>query len=262
MKNTTLLVEVDHQGVATITLNNPDRHNVFDDAIISAMSAALADLAADDKLRVLVLAASGKTFSGGADLSWMKRMAGYTYEENLADAAKLAAMLKALNFFPRPTIAKVQGPAFGGAVGLVACCDMAVAVPAATFAFTEVKIGLIPATISPYVIAAIGQKAARRYFVTGERINAETAAALGLISEVAEDEQLDARVNELAATVLANSPAAVARAKQVILKVAQRPVDDGVIQYTSQQIAKIRVSEEGQEGLCAFLEKRKPAWSS
>lgn len=261
MTNQTLLVDIDRRGIATITLNNPAKHNAFDDAIIDALSTMLNELAADEDLRVLVLAASGTTFSAGADLGWMKRMASYSYEENLADAEHLAAMFKALNSFPRPTIAKIQGAAFGGAVGLVACCDMAIAVPRAVFALTEVKIGLVPATISPYVVAAIGQRAARRLFTTGERFNAATAASLGLISEVVEETHLDGRVSELAANISANSPAAVALVKQLIFKVADRPIDDRVIDYTSKEIARIRVSKEGQEGLSAFLEKRKPAWS-
>lgn len=255
-----VLVDIDSRGVGTITLNYKEKHNVFDDGVILELTGALTGLAARPELRVLILASAGKTFCAGGDISWMKRMARYTYEENLKDAEILATMLKTLNFFPRPTIARVQGAAFGGAVGLVACCDIAVAAVEASFALSEVKIGIIPAAISPYVIGAIGPRAARRYFTTGEQFNAETAAALGLVSEVVQQERLDEKIRGFVETLLANSPAAVAAAKQLIFKVASRDISDELIQYTSEEIARIRVSEEGQEGLIAFLEKRTPAW--
>ncbi|MFW2366975.1 MAG: enoyl-CoA hydratase/isomerase family protein [Desulforhopalus sp.] len=261
MNNTTILVDLDSRGVATITLNNPDKHNAFDDTIIQELSSALAELAANPDLRVLILAAAGKTFCAGGDLEWMKRMARYSYDENLGDAEKLAAMLKALNFFPRPTIARVQGAAFGGAVGLISCCDMAVATPQAIFALSEVKIGLIPAVISPYVIDAIGQRAARRYFTTGERFSAETATSLGLISELVQEQLLDEKIDELVEIYSDNGPAAVAAAKQLVFRVAPRMISEDLVRYTSEEISRIRVSEEGQEGITAFLEKRKPAWS-
>jgi len=251
---------VDDRGVATITMNNPDKHNAFDDAIIAELHSAF-DRANDNAdVRVVILAATGKSFSAGADLNWMKRMASYTREENLRDSVALAAMLKALNFMSKPTIARVQGAAFGGAVGLVSCCDMAVGSPRASFSLSEVKIGLIPATISPYVIAAIGQRAARRYFTTAERFKADVALQLGLLTELVEEEALDTRINALVDSLLANSPAAVQAAKQLVFTVAEREITDGLIQETCEAIANIRVSSEGQEGLTAFLEKRAPSW--
>jgi len=251
---------VDDRGVATITMNNPDKHNAFDDVIIAELHSAF-DRANDNAdVRVVILAATGKSFSAGADLNWMKRMASYTREENLRDSVALAAMLKALNFMSKPTIARVQGAAFGGAVGLVSCCDMAVGSPRVSFSLSEVKIGLIPATISPYVIAAIGQRAARRYFTTAERFKADVALQLGLLTELVEEEALDTRINALVDSLLANSPAAVQAAKQLVFTVAEREITDGLIQETCEAIANIRVSSEGQEGLTAFLEKRAPSW--
>ncbi len=208
----------------------------------------------------MVLGSEGKSFSAGADLEWMKRMASYSYDENLRDASALALMLKTLNEIPQPTIARVQGAAFGGAVGLVSCCDMAVAASAGSFSLSEVKIGLVPATISPYVIAAIGQRAARRYFVTAERFDAHRALQLGLVNEVVDAEQLDQEIDRLINTLLANGPEAVTGAKQLVFDVAGKPIDQQLIDATCETIAAIRVSEQGQEGLQAFLERRKPQW--
>lgn len=241
-------------------MNNPDKHNAFDDSVIAELSDAFAAADRDDSVRVVVLAAMGKSFSAGADLAWMKRMASYSYEENLRDANALAEMLRRLNFMSKPTIARVQGAAFGGAVGLVACCDMAVASPRASFCLSEVKIGLIPATISPYVIAAMGQRAARRFFLTAERFKSGQAEALGLVSEVVEEELLDSRVAELIDALLTNSPQAVAEAKRLVADIANRVISSELIEDSSKRIASIRVSEEGQEGLSAFLEKRSPKW--
>ena len=208
----------------------------------------------------MVLGSEGKSFSAGADMEWMKRMASYSYDENLRDASALALMLKTLNEIPQPTIARVQGAAFGGAVGLISCCDMAVAASAASFSLSEVKIGLVPATISPYVIAAIGQRAARRYFVTAERFDAHRALQLGLVNEVVDAEQLDQEIDRLINTLLANGPEAVTVAKQLVFDVAGKPIDQQLIDATCETIAAIRVSEQGQEGLQAFLERRKPQW--
>jgi len=252
---------VDGRGVATVTMNNPDKHNAFDDAIIAELQAAFERADSDDQVRVLILAATGKSFSAGADLNWMKRMADYSRAENLRDSKALAAMLQSLNFLSKPSIARVQGAAFGGAVGLVSCCDMAVASQRASFCLSEVKIGLIPATISPYVVAAIGQRAARRYFTTAERFKAERALQLGLLSEVVEEDQLDHCIDGLLESLLANGPAAVKAAKQLVFDVAEREIDATLIQATCEAIADIRVSAEGQEGLGAFLEKRPPAWN-
>jgi len=255
-----VIYSVDDRGVAMVTMNNPDKHNAFDDIIIKELHAAFEQADADDQVRVLILAATGKNFSAGADLNWMKRMASYTREENLRDSQALAAMLKSLNFLSKPSIARVQGAAFGGAVGLVSCCDMAVGSQRASFCLSEVKIGLMPATISPYVIAAIGQRAARRYFTSAERFKAEQALQLGLLSEVVAEEQLDQCIEGLLESLLANSPAAVKAAKQLVFDVAEREINTPLIQATCEAIADIRVSSEGQEGLGAFLEKRAPDW--
>lgn len=260
MTQSALLVNTDERGVATISLNRPERHNAFDDQLIADLTQAFEQVASDEQVRIVVLASEGKSFSAGADLNWMKRMARYSYEENLADASALANLLRVLNFLPKPTIARVQGAAYGGAVGLISCCDMAVASTRASFCLSEVKIGILPATISPYVIAAIGQRAARRYFTTAERFDAIAAAQLGLIAKVVEASELDCAVNELINQLLANSPAAISAAKKLVFEVADQPISDRLIARTSELIAGIRVSDEGQEGLSAFLEKRTPAW--
>ncbi len=260
MTESTLKIAIDGRGVATVTMNRPEKHNAFDDGVIAELTAAFASLAAKPEVRLMVLAAEGKSFSAGADLGWMKRMAGYSYEDNLRDAGGLAQMLFTLDTLPMPTIARVQGAAFGGAVGLVSCCDVAIGSPRASFCLSEVKIGLIPATISPYVVAAMGQRAARRYSISAERFSAETAAQLGLLSEVVAEEELDAAVENMIEALLGNSPAAMQAAKRLIADVSKRPIDDALIAGTSERIARIRVSDEGQEGLGAFLEKRTPAW--
>jgi len=255
-----VITDIDDHGVAQVRLNNPDKHNAFDDEIIGELTEAFVTIADNSNVRVMVLGSEGKSFSAGADLEWMKRMASYSYDENLRDASALALMLKTLNEIPQPTIARVQGAAFGGAVGLVSCCDMAVAASAASFSLSEVKIGLVPATISPYVIAAIGQRAARRYFVTAERFDAHRALQLGLVNEVVDAEQLDQEIDRLINTLLANGPEAVTGAKQLVFDVAGKPIDQQLIDATCETIAAIRVSEQGQEGLQAFLERRKPQW--
>ncbi|MFK8050607.1 MAG: enoyl-CoA hydratase/isomerase family protein [Halioglobus sp.] len=265
MTNELISVTQDARGVATVTMSNPDKHNAFDDEIIALLTDAFEAIARNESVRVMILASTGKSFSAGADLNWMKRMAGYSYEENLKDAQALAKMLRVLNFMPQPTIAKVQGAAFGGAVGLVSCCDMAVGSSNALFSLSEVKIGLIPATISPYVVAAIGARASRRYFTTAERISSETALHLGLLSEVCAVEKLDGCVDQLIHALLDNSPAAVRAAKSLVFDVARESVkndgsSDALIDMTSERIAAIRVSEEGREGLGAFLDKRTPNW--
>ena len=257
---TTVVTQVDERGVATITMNNPDKHNAFDDQIIAELSDAFQQVADDKNVRVVILASEGKSFSAGADLNWMKRMASYTREENFRDSQALAEMLRRLNFLPKPTIARVQGAAFGGAVGLVSCCDMAVGSERASFCLSEVKIGLIPATISPYVVAAMGQRAARRYFTTAERFNADAALQLGLLSQLVSADELDATIDSLVEQLLANGPAAIEAAKQLVFDVADKEINAALIEDTCQRIADIRVSPEGQEGLGAFLEKRQPAW--
>ena len=256
-----VIAEIDELGVARVSICNPDKHNAFDDEIIELLAEAFTGIASTQDVRVMVLASEGKSFSAGADLAWMQRMAEYSYTENLRDSKALAEMLRLLNFMPQPTIARVQGAAFGGAVGLVSCCDMAIAASAATFSLSEVKIGLVPATISPYVIAAIGEREARRYFLT-ERFDAQRAMQIGLVNEVIDAEQLDAKVNQLVEAMLANGPNAVMAAKQLVFAVSGKPIDQSLIDHTCEVIAAMRVSEQGQEGLNAFLEKRKPIWIS
>ena len=247
-------------AVATVTLNNPVKHNAFDDNIIALLTSSFNTLASNPDIRAMVLTGSGKSFSAGGDLAWMKRMAGYSQSENLADAQSLALMLKTLNALPFPTIAKVAGAAFGGAVGLISCCDIAIGASNAKFSLSEVKIGLLPATISPYVIAAIGQRAARRYFLTAERFDASTAQQLGLLSECVELDQLDNKVEAIISAIVSNSPAAIKASKQLIFKVADKVIDQKLIDYTCDQIATIRASNEGKEGLQAFLDKRPANW--
>jgi len=253
--------QVDTRGVATLWLDRPELHNAFDDALIAALTAELGRLAGDASVRVLVLAGRGKSFSAGADLNWMKRMAGYSEAENRRDADALAGLMRALDAFPKPTLARVQGAAFGGGVGLVACCDIAVAADTAAFCLSEAKLGLIPSVISPYVVAAIGARAARRYFLTAEIFDAATAKRLGLLHEVATADALDAAIEAILTPLLAAGPAAQAECKALVARVSRGPVDDAMVADTAARIARIRVSPEGREGIAAFLEKRKPAWA-
>lgn len=259
-ENNAIQYHIDERGVAYITLSRPEKHNAFDDDMIAGLTAYFNQAGADDKVRVVVLQAEGKSFSAGGDLRWMQRMADYSYEENHADAMSLATMLHTLNTLPKPTIARVQGAAFGGAVGLIACCDMAVGSKLSKFCLSEVKIGLIPATISPYVIEAMGPRVCRRYFQTAEVFSARRARRLGLLSETVTEEELDTTINDLIGNLLKNGPDAVSQAKSLIREVAYRPVDDTLMQDTSKMIATIRVSEEGQEGLHAFFDKRPARW--
>jgi methylglutaconyl-CoA hydratase len=255
-----LSINREQVGVARVIMQRPEIHNAFDDALIADLEAAFAAITQDDSVRVVVLQAEGKSFSAGADLNWMRRMAGYSRAENVQDAGGLARMLAAIENCPKPVIARVQGAAFGGGVGLVACCDIVVAAERAKFCLSEVKLGLIPAVISPYVVAAIGQRACRRYFLTAESFDAHTAQALGLVSEVTTDTGLDDAVDALVATLLANGPMAMGRAKDLIRAVSQRPISQDLINETAERIADTRASIEGREGLAAFLEKRPPAW--
>ncbi|MEO5676223.1 MAG: enoyl-CoA hydratase/isomerase family protein [Usitatibacter sp.] len=253
---------IERQGpVGLITLNRPERHNAFDDALIAELTEALRNLEADDGVRLVVLSGAGKSFSAGADLHWMKRMAGFSKEENQRDAMQLGALMSTLAQLRKPTIARVHGAAYGGGVGLVACCDVAVASNAATFSLSEVKLGLIPAVISPYVVSAIGERAARRYFLTGERFDAAEAWRLGLVHELASDDaDLDEKVGAIVDAMIACGPVAQREAKELVRAVAPRPVTREVIQDTAERIARIRSSPEGREGVGAFLEKRRPAW--
>ena len=256
----TLLTDISDQGIATLVMNRPEIHNAFDDDLIRDMTVALRELDEDFAVRVIVLAANGKSFSAGADMNWMKRVAEYTEKENLEDARHLADLMRTLNELKKPTIAKVQGPAFGGGVGLVACCDIALASEHAAFALTEVKLGLIPSVISPYVVRAISERQARRYFLTAERFDAREALRIGLVHKVVSTEQLDDWTLKFARQLLANGPEAMNACKELIRDVSHEPIDDKLIEDTAQRIATIRISDEGQEGLDAFLSKRKPDW--
>ena len=247
-------------GVARVTLDRPEIRNAFDDALIAALASVLRELDADDAVRAVVLAGNGPAFCAGADLNWMKRMAGYGYEQNLADAQALAQMLKTLDRMGKPTIARVHGPAFAGGVGLVAACDIAVGVPEANFCLSEAKLGLSPATISPYVVRAMGERAARRYFLTAEVFDANEAHRLGLLSMLSPSEKLDGEIGEILKNLVQGGPQALAKIKDLIRRVSSGPVDDAMIGDTAGRIAEIRVSPEGREGIASFLEKRKPAW--
>ena len=249
-------------GVGTITLNRPERHNAFDDVLINELIAAMATMSADDQVRVLVIASTGKSFCAGADLNWMKRAAAYTPDQSLRDARTLAEMLRALAQMDKPTLARVQGPAYGGGVGLIAACDIALATCDAQFVLSEVRLGIIPAVISPHVINAIGERQARRYMLTAERFGAAEAQRIGLVHEIVADQPaLDGALVKIVAALLDNGPAALAECKQLIRAVAWQPLSAAVIEDTAQRIAAIRRTGEAKEGMSAFLEKRKPSWT-
>ncbi|MDN4501341.1 enoyl-CoA hydratase/isomerase family protein [Alteromonadaceae bacterium BrNp21-10] len=255
-----VLFDLDTNGVATVTLNRPEKHNAFDDHTIARLSSLFKDIGENPAVRCMVLTANGKNFCAGADINWMQRMADYSVQQNQQDALALATMLQILNSMPKPTIAKVQGIAFGGAVGLIACCDIAIATKLSRFCLSEVKLGLVPATISPYVIEAIGSRAARRYFVTAEVFSARRARRLGLISDTVTEEELDTTISELTDALLKNGPKAIAIAKALIPQVSNKVIDSQLLDFTSSLIAEVRVSDEGQEGLNAFLQKRPASW--
>ena len=257
------MLEVTRQGgVARVTLNRPELRNAFDDSLIKSLHQTFEELAQDKTIRVMVLAGNGPAFCAGADLNWMKRMAGYSYEQNLADAQALAGMLAALDRLPKPTIARVHGPVFAGGTGLVAACDIAVGTPEAKMCLSEAKLGLSPATISPYVIRAMGERMARRYFLTAEVFDAEEAFRVGMLSLLVPVSELDAAVSRLVENLLAGGPEAHAKIKALIRDVAGRRPDDALAAETAKRIAEIRGSPEGKEGIAAFLEKRKASWCS
>ena len=247
-------------GVHTITLSRPEVRNAFNDAVIAELKNAFLSVAQDARVRCVVLAAEGPAFCAGADLNWMRRMADYSRAENLADAGELAAMLRAMYECPQPTIARVQGDVYAGGMGLVAACDMAVSVNTAHYCLSEVKLGLIPATISPYVIRAMGTRAAHRYFLTAERFGAAEAHRIGLVHEVVKADELDAKVAELAHALVSASPNALRACKKLVQDVAEREINDALVRQTVESIADIRASSEGKEGVQSFLQKRKPGW--
>ena len=255
-----ILLGTDSRGIATVTLNRAEKHNAFDEHLIAGLSAAFSKLGQDAGLRAVVLRAAGKNFCAGADIDWMKRAAGYGKAENLRDAEALAGMLGLLDTLPVPVIARVQGTALGGGCGLISCCDVVIAATDSTFAFSEVRLGLIPATISPYVLRAIGPRAARRWMLTGERFGSRTALESGLIHEAVDEAGLDAAVETLLEAILKCGPAAARAAKQLVRDVHHQPLGDELTDQTCRWIAEIRASPEAREGLAAFLEKRAPAW--
>lgn len=261
MAEKNLIVET-RNGVGIVMLNRPEIRNAFDDALIASLTKVLEKMDADKGIRVVVLGGAGPAFCAGADLNWMKRMAKYTHAQNLKDAAALAKMLKTLDRLSKPTIARVHGHAFAGGTGLVAACDIAVGVPEAEFCLSEAKLGLSPATISPYVIRAMGERMARRYFLTAERFTGAEAYRIGLLSEIVVPNELDAKINELCGHVLQGGSEALAKIKDLIGAASRGgPVTDALIDDTARRIADIRTSKEGREGIAAFLGKRKPTWA-
>jgi methylglutaconyl-CoA hydratase len=260
-KTSNAALSITQQGaIRTITLCRPDVRNAFNDEVIAELKAAFDDAGQAADVRCVVLAAEGPAFCAGADLNWMRRMADFTRDENLADAGQLAAMLRAIYECSKPTIARVQGDVYAGGVGLVAACDMAVTVDTATYCLSEVKLGLIPATISPYVIRAMGARASHRYFLTAERFSAAEAHRIGLVHEVVTADALDAKVAELTHALVSASPNAVRACKRLVQDVAERALDDALVAHTVAGIADIRSSAEGKEGVQSFLQKRKPNW--
>lgn len=259
--NAKVILHFPNPGVAELVLNHAEKYNAFDDQIIVQLIEKLAQAEQVADLKLLILRSTGKHFSSGADLNWMKRMASNSHQDNLDDANTLATLMQRLNTFSKPTIALVQGAAFGGAVGLAACCDIVIATQSARFCLSEVKIGLAPAVISPYVVRAIGERQARRYFLSAEVFSSEQALSFGLVHEIVEDQiQLNDAADRFITQLSLNSPQAMSVAKKLIFAVSHKPIEKTVIDYTSQCIADIRVSDEGQEGLDAFLSKRQANW--
>ena len=257
-----VLTERDRHGVATVTLDRPEKRNAFNDEVIGEIEAAFADVGGDDAVRVVVLAANGPSFCGGADVNWLKASVELSEQENYDDAFAIARMLRTVDTVPKPTLALVQGAVMGGGAGLVAACDMAVAARGAFFAMSEVRLGLIPAAVSPYVVAAIGVRAARRYFLTAERLDAAEALRLGFVHEVVEDAAaLAAARDRIVGQLLACAPGAIAASKDLIRAVGGKIVDETMMKETAARIARQRTSTDGQEGLAAFIERRAPRWA-
>lgn len=259
MSTSTLDVTLDGH-VARVFLNRPDVRNAFNDGVIIELAQTFATLAADASLRCIVLGGHGKAFCAGADLAWMRSMADYDWDQNRADAGKLAEMLWAIYSCPVPIVGRIHGDCYAGGVGLASVCDVLVAADVATFCLSEARLGLLPATISPYVIRAMGEQAARRYFVTAERFSAAQAHAMGFVHELCTGETLDAKVDEIVAALVANGPMAARACKRLVQDVAGRPIDAELRADTARRIADIRASAEGREGVQSFLNKRKPAW--
>jgi methylglutaconyl-CoA hydratase len=256
----TVLVETDARGVARVTLNRPEVHNAFDDALVGKLTETMRRLDGDPAIRVVVLTGAGKSFCAGADLSWMKRMAGYGEAENVADAMGLATLMRTIDELGKPVVSLVHGPAFAGGVGLVATSDIAVASEAAVFSLSEARLGLIVSTIGPYVVAAIGPHQARRYFLTAERFSAEEALRIGLVHDVVAPERLAAAGEAFVTQLLECGPEALRESKRLIADVAFHPITDALTALTARRIAERRASSEAKEGIAAFFEKRKPSW--
>ena len=255
-----IITEVD-DSIGILTLNKAERHNAFDELLIDEITRGLLELEDDPRVRVAVLSSTGKNFCAGADLNWVRRAATASEQENLRDARELARLLATLNDFSKPTVARVQGPAYGAGLGLIAACDIAVATYDTQFALTEVKLGLLPAVVCPYVVAAIGERYARRYMLSAERFSAAEAYRIGLVHEIVPGEkQLDEAIGEIIDNLLKNGPQAQAECKSLIRLVAGQPIDEAIGEETAQRITRVRSTPEGQEGLAAFLEKRKPNW--
>jgi methylglutaconyl-CoA hydratase len=262
MSATTCIELSVENGVARVWLNRPELHNAFNETMIAELTSTFSSLDADSAVRAVILGGRGKSFCAGGDLNWMKRMSGYTFEQNFADAQALANMLHTLNTLRKPTIARVHGSAFAGGMGLVAACDMAIAVQDVEFCLSEARLGLSPATISPYVIAAMGERQARRYFLTAERFSGKEAHRIGFVHETVSADELDAKIDDLLRHLLGNGPNAVAACKDLVRAVARAKIDRDLIDDTATRIAAIRATDEGREGVRSFLEKRKPAWAA
>jgi len=255
-----IITEID-DGVGILTLNRPTRHNALDETLINEITAGLQDLESNPRVHLVVLSSVGKSFCAGADISWLKRETTNTLEENLRDARNLGRLMTTLNNLRKPTIGRVQGPTFGSGVGLVACCDIAIATYDAQFALSDVKLGIIPAVVSPFIMAAIGERFVRRYTLSAERFSAAEAYRIGLVHEVVPDEtELDQALIEIVDSLLKNGPQAMAECKSLLRDLSARPIDDDIIEEAAQRMARVRSSAEGREGLTAFIEKRKPNW--
>ena len=254
-------LQIDQRGVATVTLNRPELHNAFNDELIAELISCIKDLEQNEKVRLLVLTGVGKSFCAGADLNWMKRMKDYSFEENLADSQNLAELFTVINNFKKPTIARVNGSALGGGAGLVASCDYAIAIDTAQIGFTEVRLGLVPAVISPFVIAKIGESHARATFLSGVRFTVEKAMRIGLIHQITSFDKIDEDLEVLVKEFLQAAPVAATVAKKLIREVVHKNTVEDARLYTCETISKVRTSAEGQEGMSALLEKRKASWT-
>jgi methylglutaconyl-CoA hydratase len=260
MTTKSVLTAIDPDGIATITFNRPEVHNAIDETVIAEFKQALAKVAKDPRARIVVIGGHGTSFCAGADLNWMKRTSRFTEEQNFRDAQEFTELLTLLDRMPKPTVARVHGPVYGGGVGIVVACDIAIGSRDAVFCFSEVRLGLIPAMISPYAVAAIGERQTRRYMLTAERIDAAEAFRIGLLHDLCEGDDLDDTIGRLAGHVLRAGPDAIAACKTLIARVARAPLDTATIEYTARAIAATRASPEGKEGIGAFLDKRQPGW--